>query len=181
MPKQDLDVNAELEISFDEAFNGCSKTITLHGSNSGKKQTINLKIPKGTASGDKLKVKGQGATSVNGQKGNLIIKINVLPNAWFRMNGKDVLINLPVTFSEAALGTKVEIPTPQGDRIVIKVPAGCKNGTKLTIKDRGLKKIGRATGKLIAKIEIVTPKNMNTAQTKAMKAFAKVEDKGVRS
>lgn len=89
-------------------------------------------------------------------------------------------MTVPVTPCEAALGDKIEIPTPDGKKLRIKVPAGTQSGTKLTIKGKGAKKRNGGFGDLIAEIEIVIPKELNKKQEKKLKEYSEVENKEVR-
>lgn len=181
MPREDLDSKAELHIGVTEAICGCKKTFTVNTPGKSKPETITLKIPAGTADGTKMKLKGRGQIGFDGSKGNLILVIKVDSDGTFRMDSSDVLINVPITISEAVLGSKIEIPTPQGERIRINVPSGCKHGAKLKIKAKGAKKRNGEMGDLVAVLNIEVPNTLNAQQRSAMKAYGSVENKGVRS
>ena len=121
-------------------------------------------------------IKGQGKPNGMGGNGDLIVVVHVAKHKYFDMDGKNILIDVPVTFCEAALGGKIEIPTPDGKMIRITVPSGTKNGAKLTVKGKG---VGGA-GNLIAKLKVVVPKNLDNKQKKALEKYYEIEDKGVR-
>lgn len=161
-------------------MNGCNKRFRVNIAGKGKADTLNLKIPAGTLDGSKMRLKGQGKPLSNGTNGDLIVEIHVDNDDRFKLDNADVIMDVPVTFCEACFGTKIEIVCPQGDRVRIKIPEACKNGTKLTIKDRGFKKKNGGFGKLIAVINVEVPKKLNSKQKKALKAYEKLEEKEVR-
>ena len=115
-----------------------------------------------------------------GGNGDLICEIHISPHKYFKLDGKNVIVNVPVTLCEASLGDKVEVPTPDGKKLRIKVPAGTQSGTKLTVKGKGAKKRGGGFGDLIVTIEVVIPKELNRKQVKKLKEYSAVEYKGVR-
>lgn len=127
-----------------------------------------------------MKLKGQGKPKPTGGNGDLIVIIKVSPHKYFNLDGKNVLVDVPVTFCEAALGEKVEVPTPDGKKVRIKVPAGTKSGAKLTIKGAGLKQPNKEAGNLIAKLKIVVPESLTDEQKDALKKYSEVETKEVR-
>lgn len=180
IPRNSFNIKADLDISFEEAYRGTKTTFTVKVPGHKKSSSISLNIPSGCAEGTKLKLKGQGKPLPTGGNGDLIIEVHIKPHEYFEVDGKNVVVNVPVTFSEAVLGEKVEIPTPDGKRVRIKVPKGAQNGTKLTIKGKGMpKKLGNY-GNLIAKINVVIPDDLSKAQLSKLKAYSKVESKEVR-
>lgn len=171
-----FDIQADLNISFEEAFEGCKKKFSVRIPGKDKADSLSLKIPAGCQDGTKMRLKGQGKPNGAGGNGDLIVVIHVLPHQHFIMDGKNVSLKVPVTFCEAALGAKIEIPTPEGKKIRISIPSGTKNGAKLTIKGKGV----AGTGNLIANLELIVPKKMDGKQKKALENYSKIEDKGVR-
>lgn len=115
-----------------------------------------------------------------GGNGDLICEIHIQSHRFFQLDGKNVIVNVPVTACEATLGDKIEVPTPDGKKLRVKIPAGTQSGTKLTVKGKGAKKRGGGFGDLIVKIEVVVPKKLTKTQEKKLKAYSEVEDKGVR-
>lgn len=178
--RQSFDIRADLNISLEEAVLGCKKNFTIKIPGKSKADSLSLKVPAGCMSGTKMRLKGQGKQKPNGDSGDLIVAINIEPHDYFEVDEKNILINVPVTFTEAALGEKIEIPTPDGKKIRIKIPAGTKCGAKLTIKGAGLKPSNKTPGNLIVKINIEVPKKLDKKQEKALKDYAKVENKEVR-
>lgn len=178
--KENYDIKADLYVSFEEAFLGCKKKFSARIPGKSKVDSISLKIPEGCPDGAKLRLKGQGKPSPLGGSGDLIVVVHIEPHKYFAMDGKNIEVKLPVTICEATLGEKVELLTPDGKKLRIKVPKGAQSGTKLTIKGKGLKKRNGSFGDLIVEIEVVIPKNLTKAQEKKLKEYYEVEDKGVR-
>ena len=150
---QNMDVNAKITISLEDAFNGARKIIRRPQS-SGRQDTISVKIPAGMTAGKKIRLAGQGKASVGGQAGDLYLEINVAPHAYFRLEGKHVLLDLPITPWEAALGAKVTVPTLAG-KISLFIPAHAKSGQKMRLKGRGLK--AKPSGDQLVILQIMTP------------------------
>lgn len=179
-PRESFDIKADLSISFEEAFHGTKKKFSVRIPGKAKPDSISLKIPEACAEGTKLRLKGQGKPSPLGDSGDLIVEVHVEPHKYFKLDDKNVEVKVPVTACEAALGGKVEVPTPDGAKLRIRVPKGTQSGTKLTVKGKGAKKRGGGFGDLIVKIEVVIPKELNKKQEKKLKEYSEVEDKGVR-
>ena len=149
------DISAELEIPFNTAVVGGQAQISLRRS-SGKVETLTVKIPAGTEEGKKLRLRGQGEEAPGGKPGDILIKINVAPHPWFTRRGKNLEVRVPVTVAEAALGAKVDVPTP-GGTIALSIPPGSSSGRKLRVKGRGVAADGAEPGDLYAEVQIVLP------------------------
>ena len=180
VPKESFDIKADLNVSFEEAFHGTKKNFSVRIPGKPKADSISLKIPEGCSEGAKLRLKGQGKPNPMGGNGDLICEIHIEPHRFFQLVGKNVEVKVPVTACEAALGDKVEVPTPDGKKLRIRVPKGTQSGTKLTVKGKGARKRNGSFGDLIVKIEVVVPKKLTKEQEKKLKAYSVVEDKGVR-
>jgi curved DNA-binding protein len=156
------DQTLKLDISLEEAFNGGEKTIQISRSESTsggiatptlKKLKIN--IPRGVMSGQKIRLSRQGHPSPNGgEAGDLLLEMNVLPHRLFRLDGRDLILKCPVTPWEAALGSKITVPTLTG-QVELKISAGVQSGQKMRLKGRGLP--GKPDGDLLVEIQIHTP------------------------
>ncbi len=162
-PGQDLEY--ELTIGFMEAYQGGERKISFkHGS---VHQDFQLKIPAGVQNGSKLRVAGKGGASPSGQSaaGDLYVKITVAENPNFRRQGADIEVDLPLKISEALLGCKTEVETPEGKKIIT-VPAGMMVGKKIRLKGLGFPhKIGtKGRGDLYALISFHIPKDLTHQQ-----------------
>jgi curved DNA-binding protein len=156
------DQTLKLDISLEEAFNGGEKTIQISRSESTsggiatptlKKLKIN--IPRGVMSGQKIRLSRQGHPSTSGgEAGDLLLEMHVLPHRLFRLEGRDLILKCPVTPWEAALGSKITVPTLTG-QVELKISAGVQSGQKMRLKGRGLP--GKPDGDLMVEIQIHTP------------------------
>lgn len=160
---QGEDVNAKITISLEDAFNGATKSIRRPGS-SNQTGTINVKIPAGITSGKKIRLAGQGKVGGNGQAGDLYLEIQLARHPHYQLEGKDIVLNLPIAPWEAALGAKVTVPTLAG-RISLTIPEGAKSGQKMRLKGRGLP--GKEAGDQFVILQIMTP----PAETAKAKQF----------
>jgi curved DNA-binding protein len=150
---QGEDVNAKITVSLEDAFNGAKKSIRRPGG-ANQTGTINVKIPAGITSGKKIRLAGQGKAGAGGEAGDLFLEINIANHALYRVEDKDVIINLPISPWEAALGAKVTVPTLAG-KINLTIPSNAKSGQKMRLKGRGLP--GKQAGDQIVVLQIMTP------------------------
>ena len=177
------DLKAHIDLTFDEAFNGVAKKITIHIPSNGKTQEVTAKIPQGAVDGGKLRFKEKGEYgSGGGKRGDLIVVTHILPDALYSRDKADVLCDLPVSIDEAALGTTVVVPAPDGSLVKIKVPAGTEHGKVMRVRGKGAKKIkGNGYGDLKVCIKVVVPKRLNIAQKQALEAFAKASQDSAKA
>jgi len=152
-PRRGRDVRQTISVPFMTAATGGTEKLRL--SVDGSSQTIDVRIPPGVESGAKLRLKGQGEDGGATARGDLILTINVVDHSFFRRDGLDVLLDVPITFAEAVQGTTVTLPLLAG-RIDLRVPPGAATGQRLRVKGRGIR--GRdSTGDFFAVIQIVAP------------------------
>ena len=182
-PRKGQDMSVSLNISFEEAFSGVEKRVTIRIPGKSEAETLTVKVPAGAVDGGRVRFRGKGAPGENGgEAGDLLITTKIDPHPYFTRDGADVLIDVPVSVAEAALGASVIVPAPDGTKVRVKVPAGTQNGTLLTIKGKGATKVkGSGTGNLIITIQVVVPKNMNEGQREAMEAFLAATEGEIRS
>jgi molecular chaperone DnaJ len=142
-----------------------------------KKQQVNIKIPAGIDNGMRIRMGGYGdAGEGGGPPGDLYVYINVEPHDVFIRDGDDVVIELPLGFSEAALGCKKELPNPLGGSCRINIAEGTQTGKILRVKGEGVPNVhGQGKGDLLVKIIIETPVGLNEKQKELLKAFAELE------
>ena len=142
-----------------------------------KKQHITIKVPPGIDSGMRMRMAGFGdAGEGGGPPGDLYVFINVEPHPVFQREGDDIILELPITFSEAALGIKKELPTPRSGTCRITIPEGTQTGKVLRVKDAGAPNVhGRGNGDMLVKIVVETPVALTEKQKELLKAFAELE------
>lgn len=159
-PQPGNDRHYRLTVDFVDAVRGESPRLTLV---SGK--TLAVKLPAGAASGQTIRLKGQGDASPNGgPNGDAIVEIDIAPHAHFRREGDDIHLTLPVSIGEALQGATVEVPTVDGP-VSLKVPKGANTGTKLRLKGRGaVTAAGR--GNQVVTLQVVLPEAPDEALLK---------------
>ena len=147
------DVSTKITITLEDAFNGTQKAIRRP---TGSKQTgtLNVKVPAGITSGKKIRLSGQGKAGMGDKAGDLYLEISIAPHAHYRLEDKNILLDLPIAPWEAALGAKVTVPTLAG-KINLKIPAGAKSGQKMRLKGRGLP--SKEAGDQLVVLQIMTP------------------------
>jgi curved DNA-binding protein len=156
------DHHAKVLIDLEDAYRGASRGITLRtpeldgsGHVTTRQRTLNVKIPKGVKQGQRIRLSGQGAPGVGGGRaGDLYLEIEFNPHSRYKVEGRDVYLDLPVTPWEAALGAKVKVPTPDGP-VDLKIPAETTSGRKLRLRKRGIP--GEPTGDLYVTLVITLP------------------------
>ncbi len=145
------DHNAKIVIDLEDAYHGASRAITLRAAEYGddgrvttRERTLNVKIPKGIRQSQQIRLAGQGGPGAGGSpSGDLYLEVEFNPHRHYRVEGADVYLDLPVAPWEAALGTKIKVPTPSG-KVNLKIPKGSEQGRTLRLKGRGVpsKKVG---------------------------------------
>ncbi len=137
------DHQASVQIDLEDAYRGATRSINLraaevdaHGRVGSREHTLNVTIPAGIRAGQRIRLKGQGAQGQGGA-GDLYLDITFNPHTNYRVDGRDVYLDLPVSPWEAALGADVKVPTPEGV-VSLKIPAGAVAGRKLRLKGRGI-------------------------------------------
>jgi DnaJ-class molecular chaperone len=163
------DLEYELTIPFATSVIGGQAQISLRRQ-SGRTETIELKIPQGIEDGQKIRLRGQGEPGLGGQPGDVFIKIRVGSHPCFRRRGNNLHVTVPVTVAEAALGAKVDVPTPRGV-LSLRVPAGTSSGAKLRVKGHGVEPKGGPPGDLLAEIIIVLPKKLDPDAQELIRKF----------
>ena len=153
------DQNGKIRITLEEAFQGTSRRVRLDApwsdDRSGGGRTLNVRIPAGVVAGQKIRLPGQGGAGLfGGGKGDLYLEVEIEPHPRYRLEGRDLHVQVPITPWEAALGDTIAVPTPGGE-VKLKVPAGSQSGRKLRLKGRGLP--GTPPGDEYVVLEIQTP------------------------
>lgn len=166
-PTRGGDLNHDLVVDFLEAARGGTKSVRI--TRGGSSQTIEVTLPVGVAEGTKLRVRGAGSPSASGgPPGDLILTVHIGPHEWFRRDGLDVLVDVPLTIAEAALGATVHVPTLTG-KAEVSVPAGTSSGARLRLRGQGIRTHEKGHGDLYAVIKIVAPKDLSEADKAALR------------
>jgi molecular chaperone DnaJ len=148
---------------------------TCHGSGRERRtKRYTVRIPAGVKDGTKIKLKGKGEAGWGGAPaGDLYVVTRVEPSKLYERRGDDLILDVPVTFGEAAMGATVEIPTPEG-RVSLKVPSGSQDGKLLRVKGRGSPKLnGSGRGDLLARLRVSVPSKLTKAEREALETYEK--------
>ena len=145
-------------------------------------KTYTVKIPAGVKDGTRIRLKGKGEVGAEGgAPGDLFVVTRVQPSKLFQRRGADLVVEVPVTYTEAALGATVEVPTPYGDRVSLKGPAGTQDGRQLRIRAHGAPKLkGGGKGDLIARLRVTVPKKLTKKEREALEELQKVSRENPR-
>ena len=171
-PKRGENIETEIKVSLEDAFYGLEKKISLR-TVEGKMKTFSVKIPEGIRNGEKIRLIGQGKLGTNGGKnGDLLIKIDIEDNKIFKLYENDLCTDLKLTPWEAALGTRVEIKTIDGETKVY-IPQGIQSGEKIRIPSKGYKDGKGGRGDLVAEVKIMVPKKLELDEKEM---FEKLKD-----
>lgn len=146
------DIHARLAIEFLDAVNGGTKRVTLPDGS-----TVDVTIPPGTREGQVLRLRGKGSPGLGGgPAGDLMVEVSVGEHRHYKRRDDDILLDLPVSLTEAVLGGKIEVPTPAG-AVMVTVPKGSNSGTVLRLKGRGVKKRDGSRGDAFVTLRLVLP------------------------
>ena len=154
-PVPGADQETELEVSVDEAYRGGRRSVTIQGPEGTR--ALQVTIPAGVTDGQRIRLTGQGGRGSDGaQSGDLYLVVRTAPHPRYRLDGRDIYVDLPLAPWEAALGTTVAVETPDGEAKV-KVPAGTSSGRRLRLRDRGLPNPRGKPGHLFAEARVTVP------------------------
>ncbi len=142
-----------------------------------EKQRVKIKIPPGVDTGMRLKMSGYGDAGISGgPSGDLFVDIELEPHEAFEREGDDVYIDLPITFPEAALGSKKTVPTPLGESCRIQIPEGTQNGKLLRVSGKGFPNVHRqGQGDLLVRVSVETPVKLSEKQKELLRSFEGME------
>ena len=149
-PQKGADIAYRLKVPFIDAVTLSPQRITL-----GDGKTIDLKLPKGLEDGTKIRLAGKGEEGPGG-RGDALVTVEIAPHAFFRRDGNDIRLDLPVTLKEAVLGGKVKVPTPEGP-VMLTIPAGTTSGKVLRLKGRGFTGKDGKRGDQLVTVEVDVP------------------------
>jgi curved DNA-binding protein len=148
------DQESEVEVSFDEAMQGVEKELVIREGE--QQRSIRVRIPAGVADGGKVRLRGQGIQGGRGMPGDLLLTVKVGSHKWFRREGTDLHLEVPVTIGEAWRGATVKVPTPEGE-VSLKLPTRVQSGGKLRLKGKGAPKREGGRGDLFVHVQIRVP------------------------
>lgn len=164
-PTRGQDVSASTTLDFQTAVTGETVHLTVDG------ETVKVRVPAGVSDKQRIRVPGKGRPSPDGgERGDLYLTVTVRRHPVFEREGLNLRVTVPVTFAEATLGATIEVPTLSGDTVRLKVVAGTPSGRVLRVKGRGVI-TKKATGDLLAVVQVVVPSHLTKQGEDALKAF----------
>ncbi len=173
------DHEAPVTISVEEAYHGVKKSISLQLSGPDERgrvqrqtRTYQVRIPPGTPDGARIRLAGQGGAGPGGgPAGDLYLLVHLAPHPLYKVDGRDIETEVPVTPWEAALGARITVPTPDG-HAAIQIAAGTESGHRLRLRGKGMP--GSTPGDLLAVIRLVVPKHLTPREKELLEEWAKV-------
>jgi molecular chaperone DnaJ len=170
-PRKGSDLQSSVTISFRDAIFG--KQIDIS-------KGLTVRIPAGISDGGKVRVKGRGEPGEAGP-GDLYVIVSVVPHPIFSRKGENIHFTVPVSFTEAALGADIPVPTLDGDEVKVRIAPGTQNGKTFRVKGRGVKK-GVNAGDLMVSIEVQVPQRVDGKAKRALEEFAEAtKDENLRA
>lgn len=168
------DLEHELRLDFMQAIYGTEAALQITGGDGAggqRNQTITVKIPPGVKDAQRIRVRGKGQPGPGGP-GDLYIVCRIAKHPYYRREGNDLYVDVPISISEAALGAKIDVPTIDG-MTTVTVPPGTPSGRRLRLREKGVKAAdGKSRGDQYVAIKIVPPEKLSDEQRQALKAFA---------
>jgi len=174
-PQRGRDVETEVTLAFEEAAAGAERKVrTLNG------RDVTVRIPAGVRDGGRIRVRARGEQGEQGaESGDLYVRVKVAPHKFFGRKDSDLLLTLPVTFPEAALGSEVKVPTLNGP-VTLKIPAGTSSGKTFRIRGRGIGKPDGSTGDLLATVQVAVPHKLSKKEAELVRELAETKDESPR-
>jgi curved DNA-binding protein len=163
------DIEYELEVTLEEAFNGAIKRLTLDG------KRVEVKVPKGVRDGSRIRLAGQGAPGLGGRRGDLYLVVKMRPHARFERKGDDLYVDVEVPYTVGALGGEVQVPTMTGTASM-KVPPGTSSGQVFRLGGQGMPRLtNNGRGDLFARVRLTVPRTLSDRQRELLTELAKME------
>lgn len=157
----------------------CSKCRGTGSEN--RRRKVKLRVPAGVKDGQTLRLRGKGAPgSSGGPPGDLLVRIRVAPSQKFGRKGNDLTLKVPITYSEAALGTKIDVPTLNGG-VKVKIPSGTPSGKTFRVKGKGINPERGRPGDLLVTVEVAVPKKVSKDEKRLLEELSELETDDIRS
>ncbi|HEY1917165.1 MAG TPA: DnaJ C-terminal domain-containing protein, partial [Streptosporangiaceae bacterium] len=135
-------------------------------------RTVAARIPAGVADGQRIRLRGKGAPGERGgPAGDLYVRVHVKPHPVFKRSGDNLTVTVPVTFPEAVLGSEIKVPSPRGEPVSVRIPAGTPNGRTFRVRGKGAKRSDGTVGDLLVTVAVQVPQKLTGAAKDAMTAF----------
>ena len=178
------DLTITVNVSAQEALTGTERKLTYRIPSTSEQVSITVRVPEGAVDGGKLRYKRRGDYGQNGgERGDLIVVTRVGEDPLYKRQGADIYMQVPVSMTEAALGCSIDVPTPLGKVVRLKVPAGTQTGKKFRFKDLGTKDVRHKDrmGALLVEIKVVVPTNLSSAEKDLLTKLSEEDNRSYRS
>jgi molecular chaperone DnaJ len=182
-PLRGQDLEAEVELAFTDALEGATMDLHLTDPVSGPR-TIKVRIPPGVKDGARIRLPGRGAKGAEGgERGDLFVKVKVKPHKVFGRRNRDLTLQLPVTFTEAALGAEVDVPTLNGGPVKLRIPAGTSSGKTFRVRGKGAPTAdaGGGRGDLLVTVQVAVPSRLSKEAKQLVERLAEIETESPRA
>ena len=180
-PMPGMDLQAKLTLTFEEAVQGVTKSVRLSSDALSAPMEVNVRIPPGVNHGQRIRVAGKGAPSRDGgEPGDLLVTIAIAPHSVFERDGANLLVTVPVTYSEAVLGADVKVPTLSGVPVTVRIKPGTAAGTILRVRGRGVN-TATQTGDLLVTVTVHVPSDPSAAERELIEQLAEVSTPAPRT
>lgn len=176
--EDDLDLRASMNVTFREAALGAVKAIRLKSPGAGKEDiSLKVRIPSGVDDGKCVRLKGRGRSAPDGRQGDLLIELHIAPDPQYTRKGLDVYTSAEIPFTTAALGGEATLPTLHGD-VNCKIPAGTQSGSKIRLREKGIRRTGRSpsVGDEYVEIRIAVPKTLTAEERCKLEEFEQIHE-----
>ena len=171
-PRKGRDLVGQVSLSFDDALVGVTTTLRLSGS-----REVQVRIPAGIRDGAKVRVAGKGAPGADGgPPGDVIVRVAVGDHELYGRSGRDVTLEVPVSYAEAVLGTTLEVPLPRGGSTRIRIPEGTASGSTFRIRGKGAPGGGKKDGDLLVTVVVAVPDRLDDEQRELVERLAELDD-----
>ncbi len=182
-PTKGGDLTMSIDVTADEAFKGATRKASYRVPSTGEEQSLTIKIPAGAVDGGKLRYRGRGEYGTQGgERGDLVITTHVAEHPLFKRDGADVRMDLPISIYEAALGATVDVPTPDGTEVRLKVPAGTQDGKTFRFRDLGAPNVKRkgSRGALYVTVRAKVPTLLTKKERDALSSLRDADARDYR-
>jgi molecular chaperone DnaJ len=170
-PRRGADLEAVLEIGFEDAVRGLTTEVTLTGLEG--QPRFKVRVPAGVEDGQRIRLAGKGGPGANGgPAGDLYAVVRVGSHPRFGRSGPNLTVDAEISWPEAVLGTEIEVPTLDGSPVRVRIPAGTPHGRKLRVRGHGVRGAGGTTGDLLVGIRVAVPDRVTDEQRQAVEAVA---------
>ena len=172
--RRGADLETSLRVPFADAVHGSTVAVRTETGE------VKVPIPAGSADGARSRVSGRGRAAEGGA-GDLYVIVRVEPHPVFSRRGDDLIVEIPVSFPEAALGAKVAVPTLNGTPVTVKIPAGTQAGKTFRVRGKGVPLKGGGHGDLLAKVRVTVPEELTREQRELIERLAEITSKGPKA